>query len=453
PPQHSLAPGVHETEREQDDEHRHLDDAERAERFEPNRPREDEHGFDVEDDEQQRVDVVAEVRLSPSTDGVGAGFVGDELLGLWTRGAEQPADAEHRPHHQQRGADQDGHREVLPIEVGHVHELSGPPRVPGPPCSRSICERLAEATNGVPRARCAGSGARRSWGPPGGAMTSITRIGRPDRQKGTPWTAFVLSGGGNYGVSQVGMLRALIERGILPDVVIGTSAGALNGAAVATSPTIEKIDHLERCWVSLEGDQVFPAGALRRAWNVLRRDDHLIPNHGLAKVIEMAELAPTFAQLEVPLRVVTTDLITGDEILIVSGPTAPALLASAALPGIFPPVHLNGHILVDGAVVNLVPISHAAAGPMERVFVLDVSDPIGEKRIRSPLDVVVRAFAISRDLRFELELQWMPKDIEMVILPAPEDDRDFIDFSNAKHYIDSAHDMAAATLDDLEQRP
>lgn len=268
-----------------------------------------------------------------------------------------------------------------------------------------------------------------------------------------PGTAFVLSGGGNQGVAQVGMLRALLERGIVPDVVVGTSAGALNGASIATSPTLEKVDDLERVWVGLRGEQVFPGGALKRAWNVLRRDDHLSPNEGLLSVIEVAGTAPDFASLEVPLRVVTTDLDTGDEILIVAGPMMPALLASAAIPGIFPPVELHGHRLVDGAVVNLVPISHALAGPTRRIFVLDVSDPIGDRPIRSPLDVAIRAFAISRDQRFELELQWVPPDVEVVLLPAPADDREFFDFSDGGAVIDEAYKIASQTLDDFEARP
>ena len=84
----------------------------------------------------------------------------------------------------------------------------------------------------------------------------------PDRtRQDGPVTAFVLSGGGNRGVAQVGMLRALLERGIVPDVVIGTSAGALNGAAIATSPTLEKVDRLESVWVGLKGDQIYPGDA------------------------------------------------------------------------------------------------------------------------------------------------------------------------------------------------
>src|SRR6267378_6015254 len=93
-----------------------------------------------------------------------------------------------------------------------------------------------------------------------------------------PRTAFVLSGGGNQGVSQVGMLRALLERGIVPDVVIGTSAGALNGAAVAYAPTVAGVEHLADVWMSIRSGEVFQGGRLARAWNVLRRDDHLFTN-------------------------------------------------------------------------------------------------------------------------------------------------------------------------------
>lgn len=275
-----------------------------------------------------------------------------------------------------------------------------------------------------------------------------------DRDSQEPITAFVLSGGGNQGVSQVGMLRALIERDILPDVVIGTSAGALNGAAIATTPTLEKVDDLERVWCSLTGDAVFPGGTLQRVWNVLRRDDHLISNTGLADVIARAAPSETFADTAVPLRVVAADLVTGDEVVYANGDLHPVLLASAALPGIFPPVELHGRTLVDGAVVNLVPISHAIAGPVNRIFVLDVSDPLGSERpIRSPLDVVVRAFAISRNLRFELELQWVPKDVEVVVLPRPTDDRDFFDFSGGERLIEDAYKEAIAALDDLAVHP
>jgi NTE family protein len=270
-----------------------------------------------------------------------------------------------------------------------------------------------------------------------------------DRSRG-PVTAFVLSGGGNQGVAQVGMLRALIERGITPDVVVGTSAGALNGAAIATEPTLDKVEHLAAVWLGLRGEDVFPGGMFTRAWNVLRRGDHLSSNEGLQEVLKRAEHAPDFADLAVPLRVVATDLNTGDEILIVAGGVTPALLASAAIPGVFPPVEVYGHRFVDGAVVNLVPISHALAGPVDRIFILDVSNPLSNRTIRSPLDVAIRAFAISRDQRLELELQWVPPGVDVVLLPAPVDDRELFDFSGGEPLIEQAYVLAMRALDDHE---
>lgn len=263
----------------------------------------------------------------------------------------------------------------------------------------------------------------------------------------------MLSGGGNQGVSQVGMLRALLERGIRPDVIVGTSVGALNGAVLAASPDLERIDHLERVWIDMTTETVFPGGTLRRAWNLLRRDDHLVPDTGLRALVDGAPLPDTFAELTVPLRVVTADLASGSELVLAAGPLRPALMASTALPGIFPPVAHAGGILVDGAVVNLVPISHALAGPVDRIFVLDVSDPMGERPLRSPLDVVVRAMAVSRDQRFDLELQWVPEDVEVVVLPPPPDDRDFLDFGGARDLVDHAMALAHRALDDHEVRP
>ena len=282
-------------------------------------------------------------------------------------------------------------------------------------------------------------------------MEAVTKV-FPVRARG-PRTAFVLSGGGNQGVSQVGMLRALLERGILPDVVIGTSVGAINGAVVATDPALPQIEHLEHIWLGLTSERIFPGGALRRAWNILRRDDHLISNDGLRDLLNGTLIADTFAELQVPLRVVTTDLESGSEVVFAAGELRPALLASEALPGIFPPVRLSGGLLVDGAVVNLVPISHALAGPVDRIFVLDVSDPISDRPIRSPLDVVVRAMAISRDQRFDLELQWVPEDVELVVLPPPADQRDFFDFTGARELMDQALVLAHRALDDHELRP
>ena len=286
-----------------------------------------------------------------------------------------------------------------------------------------------------------------------GAFADLRRMGtrlpfpRAGRAGERPRTAFVLSGGGNQGVAQVGMLRAVIERGIVPDVVIGTSAGALNGAAVAYSPNLTGIAQLEAVWTSLSAAEVFPGGKLSRAWNVLRRETHLFESDGLQALVDRATPARSFADLAVPLRVIATDLDRGDEVVLVRGPLKPALLASSALPGVFPIVEHDGRRLVDGGVVNSVPLSHAFAGPVDRVIVFNVSAGAVDRVERSPLDVVMTSFTISRSLRFDLELRAIPPGVEVVLLPRPRDPRELFDFSGGQELIDEAYELASAELD------
>jgi NTE family protein len=265
-----------------------------------------------------------------------------------------------------------------------------------------------------------------------------------------PRTAFVLSGGGNQAVSQVGMLRALLEREIVPDVVVGCSAGALNGAVVATDPTVAGVEHLADVWLSIRSGEVFQGSKLVRAWNVLRRDDHLFTNEGLQAILDRAHTAGTFAETEVPLRVVATDLATGDEVVLAAGPLAAALLASTAIPALFPPVEHDDRLLVDGAVTNTVPLWHALSGPVDRVYVCNVSGALVERRLRSPLDVAVRAFAISRNQRFDLELRHAPADVDVLVLPSPDDQRELFDFSDSLMLIEEAYHLAGRALDEHE---
>jgi NTE family protein len=270
-------------------------------------------------------------------------------------------------------------------------------------------------------------------------------IGRPATG---PRTAFVLSGGGNLAVSQVGMLRALVERGILPDVIVGTSAGALNGSVIATEPTLDGVERLTDVWCSLRTGEVFPGGKLSRAWNVLSRDDHLFSNEGLQAIIERANPAETFDQTRVPTRVIATDLHSGEEVVIAAGPIRPALLASAALPGIYPPVEHDGRTLIDGAVTNSVPLSHVLGDGIERVYVMNVAGGgPADRAIRSPLGVAVRAFNISRNQRFDLEMRNTPPEVDVIVLPRPDDDRELLDFSDALMLTIEAHALAAKFLD------
>ncbi|MDQ1467273.1 MAG: hypothetical protein QOH10_1688 [Actinomycetota bacterium] len=276
---------------------------------------------------------------------------------------------------------------------------------------------------------------------------------RTEPRSGRPRTAFVLSGGGNQGVAQVGMLRGLVERGIVPDVVVGTSAGALNGAALCYAPNLTGIARLANVWMGLTTATVFPGGKITRAWNVVRRGTHLFSNEGLVRVIDEATPARSFADLQVPLRVIAADLDTGEEVVLARGPLKQALLASACLPGVFPVVEHDGRRLVDGGVVNSVPLWHAISGPVDRVYVLNVSGTVTDRPQRSPLDVVMTSFVHARNQRYELERRHVPPGVELIELPRPRDTREIFDFSGGEALIEAAYRLTIAALDARELRP
>jgi NTE family protein len=246
------------------------------------------------------------------------------------------------------------------------------------------------------------------------------------------------------------MLRALLERGITPDVVIGTSAGALNGAAIAYSPNLTGVAQLEAVWTALTAAEIFPGSQLRRAWNLVRRETYLFEATGMDALVDRATPARSFADLAVPLRVIATDLDTGEEVAFARGPLKPALLASSALPGVFPIVEHDGRRLVDGGVVNSVPLWHALSGPVDRVYVLNVSAGEADRELRSPLDVVMTSFMHSRSQRFELEMRHVRPDVSVVVLPRPSDTRELLDFSGGQALIDTARELAATELDALD---
>src|SRR5439155_21396548 len=168
-----------------------------------------------------------------------------------------------------------------------------------------------------------------------------------------PRTAFVLGGGGNLGAVQVGMVRALIEHGIKPDVILGCSVGALNGAAIAGDPSIAGAERLANIWCNLRSGEVFPATGITSVVALLRKGRHSLgSNTGLRRLVEELATFRTFEEATVPFQVVATSLTTGSERWFHSGPILEPILASAALPAVFPPVKIDGELHVDGAVVD-----------------------------------------------------------------------------------------------------
>ncbi len=264
-----------------------------------------------------------------------------------------------------------------------------------------------------------------------------------------PVTAFVLGGAGNMGAIHLGMLRALLERGVTPDVVVGCSAGALNGGAIASAPTLETLERLEALWLGLSRTDVWPTGTATGMVRLLRRGSALNGNEGLREVVERFLPDGTFADLAVPFACVATSLDTGRERWFDTGSLTEAVLASSALPVLLPPVEIDGEAFVDGATVNVVPLAKALDMGATRLFILQLKDlDLTPRRPRRPLDVLQRCFAISRNFRFVHELATLPPGVEAHVLPAAPWPRLRYDgFSRTSEIAERTHAVAAAYLE------
>lgn len=238
----------------------------------------------------------------------------------------------------------------------------------------------------------------------------------------SPRTAFVLSGGASLRALQVGMLQALYERGIVPDLLVGTSAGALNAAFVASRPqTAATAKQLGRIWRDLQRYDIFPLRTSALIGGVCGRRDHLVPDHGLRRLISRHVEFEDLADAAIPLHLVTFDLIEGCELLLSSGPTVDAVAASASIPGVFPPVEMAERRLVDGGVVNNTPISHAVELGAEKIYVLPTQDPSGRPRgiPKSALDAAMRGLDLLIDSRLKTDIALYSHEAELIVLPAP----------------------------------
>ena len=230
-------------------------------------------------------------------------------------------------------------------------------------------------------------------------------------------TAFVLSGGGNLGALQVGMLRALFERRVQPDLVLGCSVGALNGAAVAAEPTLAMVGRLQDLWLTLAERDVLPAGLLPTV-QLARKGVAIGDMTNLRKVVE--DILPTrrYDELVIPFQCVAAALSEGTETWFAEGDLLETILASAAIPAVYPPVEIDGVKYLDGAVVNDVPVSRAVELGCDRIFVLHVGSwdrPRPEPK--RPIDMAMYAYWLARRSRFQRDLAAISADIEVLVLP------------------------------------
>lgn len=268
-------------------------------------------------------------------------------------------------------------------------------------------------------------------------------------------TAFVLSGGGSLGAVQVGMLLALAERDIVPDLVVGTSVGAVNAAWVAGRPGLDGARDLAEVWRSVRRDDVFPMRPMVGLLGFLGRSDHLVPAQPLRALLRRHL---RYAQLEdapVAVQVVATEITTGMEVVLTHGDAVDAVAASAAIPGVFPAVEIDGRQLVDGGVANNTPISHAVDAGATTVYVLPTGYACSLRGApRGALGMALQSITLLVQQRLVADVARYQGRIDLRVLPplcplniSP------MDFSHTGELIDRARDSALSWLQTAETAP
>ena len=234
-------------------------------------------------------------------------------------------------------------------------------------------------------------------------------------------TAFVLSGGASLGAIQAGMLEALYERRIRPDLIVAASVGSVNGAFIASRPqTPATARELAGVWGELSRGEVFPLNPITGLLGFLGARDHLVPDGSLRRLIAEHLGFDRLEQAPIPLHVIGTDAISGEELRLSSGDALQAVLASIALPGVFAPVRWQGRQLIDGGVANNAPISHAIELGAERVYVLptgtacDLSEPP-----HGALGMLLHSMSLLVMRRLLVEIELLKDRCELVVLPPP----------------------------------
>ena len=262
--------------------------------------------------------------------------------------------------------------------------------------------------------------------------------------------AFVLSGGGSLAAVQVGMLQALDERGIRPDLLVGTSAGAINAAYVAGHGVAQDaLADLAAVWVGLRRRVLFPLRPMRGLLAVFGARESLCSAAPLSRLLDDHLSFSRLEDARIPVHVVATDALTGCEVLLSDGDATSALLASAAIPGIFPSVARDGRMLCDGALANNSAISQAVALGADRVYVLPSGTACALDRAPShPLAAAMHAVTLLLEQRAILETRIYAGTVDLhVMAPLCPLSISAMDFGHAATLIGRARRSTGRWLD------
>jgi NTE family protein len=263
-------------------------------------------------------------------------------------------------------------------------------------------------------------------------------------------TAFVLSGGAAHGAVQAGMLMALDERNIRPDLIVGTSVGAINGAWLAGHPPGDSdLAGLANLWRSLKRSQVFPTRPLLGLRGFLGQARNLVPAGPLRRLVRQHVTFERLEDAHVPLHALAADVLTGEGVLLSTGDTVDAVVASASIPAVFPPVKIGERYLMDGGVVNNTPICQAVELGADRIWVMPTGYACAlTEPPAGALAMALHGVMMMINQRLGGDVVTYESQVDLRVVPPPCPIRTSpADFSHGAELIERGHDTAVAWLD------
>ncbi|QCH26293.1 patatin-like phospholipase family protein [Mycobacteroides salmoniphilum] len=261
-------------------------------------------------------------------------------------------------------------------------------------------------------------------------------------------TAFVLSGGASLGSIQVGMLLALTEAGVVPDLIVGTSVGALNGGWLAARSDMDGMNALADLWRSLSRGDVFPTNLYTGFLGFIGRRRSLVSDSGLRRLLKEHLEFRRLEDAPIPLHVVATDVLTGKDVLLSSGDPIDAIAASAAVPAVLPPVTIDGRVFIDGGVVNNTPLSHAVSLGADEIWVLPTGYACALREApRGALAMALHATTLAINQRLAVDVARFERTVALRVVPPLCPVRiSPIDFSHSGELIDRARQQTLRWL-------
>lgn len=263
--------------------------------------------------------------------------------------------------------------------------------------------------------------------------TLIQNIPLPYRKR---TIGLALSGGSTYGAAHVGVMEVLEENGIQPDMIAGTSAGALVGAAYCAGVPLKEIEtlFLTMSWPTLLKLSIR---------NPLSIFDTQPMEEFLRKKLGDIE----FKDLIIPFAAVACDIHTGERVVLNAGPVAPAVRASAAIPGLFSPVEIGGRLLVDGGIVDNLPVDLVRSMGADYVIASDVSKHgAASKKPENAFEILLAMTYIMQERAALSDAD----QSECYIRPQVSQYSSW-GFKDAPHMVDAGRDAARSALPKLKR--